>query len=144
MFNLLFGRTLVGKSLTNGTRRIMKLKQCRDCEETKLVSQFRKGNRKYGKQDYEVRCKICASIFDKTRPSRKRDREKYFKKIAHKRRAKAILRNAVKSGKIKKKSCAICNRTDIEIHGHHPDYNKPLEVIWLCEGHHLALHQIED
>jgi hypothetical protein len=24
--------------------------------------------------------------------------------------------------------------------GHHTDYSRPLDVVWLCKGHHLALH----
>lgn len=35
-------------------------------------------------------------------------------------------------------SCCGCAST---IHGHHPDYAKPLRVIWLCVGCHRRLHQ---
>jgi hypothetical protein len=25
---------------------------------------------------------------------------------------------------------------------HHPDYAKPLNVVWFCREHHLAIHRI--
>jgi len=40
----------------------------------------------------------------------------------------------------KKHYCDICG-TEENIHGHHPDYSKPLDVIWLCKSHHDKLHK---
>ena len=41
---------------------------------------------------------------------------------------------AIKSGKLKREPCKICGK--IEVEGHHLDYSKPLEIIWLCREHH--------
>ena len=46
---------------------------------------------------------------------------------------------AVKSGKIKRGRCEVCQKGGAE--GHHPDYSKPLEVIWLCPLHHKDMHR---
>ncbi len=35
--------------------------------------------------------------------------------------------------------CSRCNSTK-KIEGHHPDYNEPLNVIWLCDACHKAEH----
>lgn len=41
--------------------------------------------------------------------------------------------------RIKAKSpCEVCGNKVAE--KHHPDYNKPLEVVWLCRQHHIDLH----
>lgn len=58
------------------------------------------------------------------------------------RRLRAIARSYLKvyvmRGKIKKMPCEKCGEN--EVHGHHSDYSKPLEVRWLCKKHHLAEH----
>lgn len=65
---------------------------------------------------------------------RKRYENKYPERIA----ANKILRDAVRKGKVKPKPCAECGNP--KSHGHHPDYSKPLKVIWLCVRHHARLH----
>lgn len=45
----------------------------------------------------------------------------------------------IKVGKIKRGNCEICGKIGAE--GHHFDYSKPLEVIWLCPVHHKAVHK---
>jgi hypothetical protein len=50
--------------------------------------------------------------------------------------------NAVRDGKLIKPNMCFENNHECrgEIHGHHFDYSRPLEVIWLCEYHHSELH----
>tara|TARA_Y100000310_G_C20562508_1_gene753750 strand:+ start:829 stop:1140 length:312 start_codon:yes stop_codon:yes gene_type:complete len=54
-------------------------------------------------------------------------------------KAQYILGNAVRAGKIVRQPCAICGEP--KAHAHHADYNKPLEVEWLCAEHHRAWHK---
>ena len=59
--------------------------------------------------------------------------------------ARRILRNAVSNGSIKKpNSCSKCGRKSERrfIHGHHADYEKPLEVKWLCALCHTEEHTL--
>ena len=45
---------------------------------------------------------------------------------------------ALKVGQRVKQPCEVCG--NIEVHGHHCDYDKPLEVMWLCAEHHVQWH----
>ena len=50
-----------------------------------------------------------------------------------------IFNLAVNFGEIKRKPCEICGKKNAQ--GHHPNYNEPLKVIWLCPKHHRELHE---
>ena len=66
--------------------------------------------------------------------SEKWDEANYFKKIAH-----SKVSNALKRGALRKKSCKKCGNKNV--HAHHEDYNKPLNVVWLCPLHHKDMHR---
>jgi hypothetical protein len=55
--------------------------------------------------------------------------------------ARNRLHAAVRDGKIKKPpECEICSVSDERLHGHHEDYSKPLDVIWVCQSCHVFIH----
>lgn len=56
-----------------------------------------------------------------------------------KRRARRITRRAIDSGFLDKDVCERCG-TDSNVKAHHEDYNKPLEIKWLCVTHHEERH----
>ncbi len=67
--------------------------------------------------------------------------------------ARSMANVYLRRGKIKRKPCEHINpetrrRCGAWAEMHHPDYSKPLEVIWLCVPHHGAEHkrlkEIED
>ena len=67
--------------------------------------------------------------------SRRRWKRKH--PIAH--IAHYMVNNEIYNGKLIKLPCEICGTTN-NIHAHHPDYSKPLNIIWLCRKHHIELH----
>ena len=72
-----------------------------------------------------------------TSPGRKIVSKRYRDKTKNQSKAHYELRKALLHGEIEKEFCAVCN-SDAE--AHHPDYDKPLEVIWLCHKHHMQMH----
>lgn len=56
-------------------------------------------------------------------------------------KARALVMYHVKNGNLHKPDrCQDCNEPGL-IHGHHHDYNKPLDVIWLCPRCHSKKHR---
>jgi len=64
------------------------------------------------------------------------------------RRAGKLVDTAILRGKLIPGACARCGctppprrtRQRRNIQAHHEDYDKPLEVIWLCHPCHVAVH----
>lgn len=54
-------------------------------------------------------------------------------------RARQAVARAIRLGKLKRGRCEKCG-TRRDVHGHHPNYSRPLHVRWLCRSHHEALH----
>lgn len=55
-----------------------------------------------------------------------------------KRKAMVTYRTALKRGKLTRTPCHVCGESKVE--GHHPDYARPLDVVWLCKKHHMEIH----
>lgn len=59
-----------------------------------------------------------------------------------KRSARSAVWWALKTNKLKKSSvCEACG-DNVRIEGHHLDYTKPLEVLWLCPSCHSSYHKV--
>ena len=64
-----------------------------------------------------------------------RSDEKNLKMI----RCRNAVHKMVKEGKLVPEKCAVCGKLPTQ--AHHDDYNKPLNVIWLCRKHHGEIHR---
>lgn len=53
-------------------------------------------------------------------------------------KARSYAKEMVKRGVIIKTPCVKCGSLKAEMH--HEDYDKPMEVIWLCKPDHVLLH----
>ena len=113
------------------------MKICSQCKVMKDELQFSL----CGRGDYRrTDCKDCHRI------SVNRHRTynlEYYHNNLEKVRASIRIHNAVRRGHMKKPNK--CSKCGVilplnKIHGHHEDYSKPLEVIWLCAGCHNAIH----
>jgi len=146
-------------------------KRCRVCREKKPLTEFNRDRRnKDGRQSLCRVCdRAKTKAYTEANPEKKREREKrrvgrrreymrrWFErnreKVEERRktlysdeiRARRKLRDAVQSGRVTKPECCeACGErlAPLQIEGHHEDYSKPLEVIWLCRACHSALHTL--
>ncbi len=92
-------------------------------------------------------CRTCAAALMRawrTSPDG-RDRfnataRRYKAANPEKERARLALRRAVRAGRVRVHPCAVGIGCAGRLEAHHPDYARPLEVVWLCRRHHEALH----
>jgi len=118
------------------------MKECSACKKLKSYDLFNRDSKT--SDGHAEKCKDCRKPI--LRAWAKRYRKKHSqqtlawdKRNKEKRLAYGKIRRALKAGIIEKpKTCKRCSET--HIHAHHPDYSKPLEVLWLCPMHHKAEH----
>jgi hypothetical protein len=131
---------------------------CSKCRVTKPLSEFGTDRRKYlGK---ESRCLTCVGERRRKRRSdlasglaakrqvltpeerRSRNRQSFVlckAKNPKREAAVAAVFRAIRAGRMRREPCQECGNPRSE--GHHPDYDQPLSVLWLCRKHHLDWHR---
>lgn len=97
-------------------------------------------NRKYN-QSAKGKTRVVAY---RLRPEKKarlaRQSKAYREKYPEKKEAHGLLNCAIRAGKLTRpNSCSSCDATCTP-DGHHTDYSKPLDVIWLCRTCHTKAH----
>ena len=142
---------------------------CKQCNTTKDAAEFYKSDKNRCKECIKerVRSHRQANLervraYDRMRgsiPHRVAARADYRKTAAYaesheaavkrwaarhpeRKRATTAVHNAIRDGKlIPWPVCAVpecCGKP----HGHHPDYSRPLDVVWLCDKHHKEAHAL--
>ena len=133
----------------------MSTKQCFKCKKEKDLSEFYKHNQM--KDGHLNKCKECNKIdaintrnariehyreYDRKRGNRQDNQymAEYREKYPNKYKAHTMVNNAIKSGKLFHEPCEVCNTVD-NVHAHHDDYLRPLNIRWLCAAHHSQWHR---
>lgn len=88
---------------------------------------------------YNICMPYKTGTWGKQAKERSKKRNEYFLNYKKKRdplklKARSIINYLVSRGVISKQPCTVCGTSKVE--AHHPDYLKPLEVVWLCSSHH--------
>ena len=111
-------------------------KVCKECTK-KRVSEYQKSDK--GREVHRAANKRYSKT-DKCKEMRKRAEEKYKQLPSTKKKqlAKWAVKRAVKSGLIERGLCEVCGSSTV--HGHHDDYDRQLDVRWLCPKHHYEWH----
>ena len=111
----------------------------RNLEQVKITSRInkRKSREKLGKEHEK---ETYQRWYKKNKEKKRQQVAKYRKKNKKKIWAQNKVNKAVKSGRlIRPDICPICNE-EREVIAHHHDYNKPLDVVWMCRSCHGKEH----
>ena len=132
------------------------MKKCTKCHTEKPLGDFARHKR----DGFQYWCKQCTVDYNRTKMKAythrylaeyRKSPEYRIKQNNHMRawesmpenqikiRAKYKVSRAIKSGKLVRQPCTQCGYKPAE--AHHPNYEKPLDVIWLCKSHHELLHE---
>lgn len=123
------------------------LNKCKECTKLDVRKNYRDNIEKY--KEYEkgramlphrvaARKRYAASPEGKKKISELK--KKWQERNVLKRAAHIIVGNSLRNGTLEKSPCNVCGSTT-KIHGHHEDYEKPLDVVWLCDKHHRERHK---
>ena len=136
-------------------------KTCMKCHETKSIVDYYKHDKMA--DGHLNKCKECTKLdnrknrwsninyyreYDRKRVSRvnKENQREYKKEYAIKYpkecKARSIVANCIKRGELTRPShCQGCG-DKCKPHGHHEDYSKPLDLVWLCHPCHMFIHKM--
>ena len=141
------------------------MKPCRVCNQLLPTSSFSKGKATCHKCLYQQRKARESGHSRERRANRRkqqtasqiryrgknpdyRKRQKEYQRRRERNTLKSEIRRlvwvAIREGHLVRPSvCSLQNENcSGQIEAHHLDYNKPLDVVWLCRNHHLAWHRI--
>ena len=134
-------------------------KRCNRCNTVKPLSEFYKCR---GMADgYFNQCKACKKVYadayqakniDELR-AKARERMKHPDRVkvateltkiwkeadARRRKCHNKVKTEIKAGRLNRDPCVRCG--DTNSHAHHEDYDKPLDIVWLCPVCHKQRHK---
>ena len=97
--------------------------------------------KKYKEKNRDKYAKWAREWSKKNPEKAKAIHQRYVEKNREKRVAKNNLNHALSIGRVERPTkCSACGDDTFTLHGHHKDYNKPLEVEWLCPLCHNKTH----
>ena len=106
-----------------------RLGKCKECNKSDViknrlenVDRYREYDRKRGNRN------TAQNVID------------YRIRYPNKYKAKNMVNNYIRAKKLFREPCENCG-TSLNVHGHHDDYDKPLNVRWLCAAHHSQWHK---
>lgn len=118
---------------------------CKDCKKEANNRNRAKNSEKYKEYDRaranQPKRVAARKAYARTEEGKRKQREggkAWVRRNPEKRKAHNAVSNAIRDGKLFKKPCKKCG--EVKVQAHHEDYNKPLDVIWLCVSCHSAHH----
>ena len=109
----------------------MKTKECTKCRTIKELREF--NTRPDSPNGYRSECKQCQYA-----AQYKREKENRYKVSA-----KNKARIATEKGLLKRPNYCMCCHKIKKLDRHHPNYDEPYYVLWICRKCHTEIHSIK-
>lgn len=126
-----------------GDGRLGKCKECTKADVAKHRQENLERVRSYDKMRGSMPHRVAARREYAKTPSGKESHKRALKKQRQinpdKAKARYAVSNAVRDGKLLRQPCWCCGQ---KAEAHHPDYSRPLDVVWLCQEHHRQTHAL--
>jgi|SRR6185369_3774876 len=125
--------------------------KCKECTKA-AVKQHRQANlervRSYDRMRSSQAHRIAARAeYAKTlaySESHEAAAQRWAAKHPERRKASIAVGNAIRDGKLIPWPVCAVPECDSKPQGHHPDYTRPLDVVWLCPPHHKSAHALAE
>jgi hypothetical protein len=119
------------------------LGKCKDCCKTSTKTNYINNQAHYQEYDrqrdqlpHRIQMRAEYAATDRGRKRGAAAKQAWAERNPEKLKAQWAAQNAVRDGRLKRKTeCEVCG-SEKNIEKHHDDYSKPLEVRWLCKKHH--------
>ena len=125
-------------------------KTCKECRKERVranrrakIQYYREYDRKRANREDRVAARKAYAKTEQGIEKGNAAKNRWTEKNKKKRWVAYAVNNAVRDGVLKKPSeCSSCGKTNCRIEGHHSDYDRPLDVQWLCSACHRAWHKM--
>ena len=122
--------------------------ECKACTRARVIANreanidyYREFDRKRANLPHRVKARKEYAQTEQGQKALARGKAAHYYRYPNRSAARSAVTNAVRDGRLyKPNQCESCS-TETTLHGHHCDYNKPLDVMWLCDPCHKQWHR---
>lgn len=122
------------------------LNKCKECQKASTLDArnrnpeyYKEYDRKRAMLPHRVEARKEYAETDAGKAAYRRAHVKSTAKFPNRQKARYAVSNALRDGRLSREPCFVCG---IEAEAHHPDYDRPLDVVWLCNAHHRQAHAL--
>jgi hypothetical protein len=123
-----------------------RLNKCRDCTREDVsknrierIAYYRQYDRHRASMPHRVSARKAYKETEAGKMAHKRATKAYQANRPDRKAAHITLGSAIRDGRVLRQPCLVCGE---KAEAHHPDYSRPLDVVWLCKEHHTEVHRM--
>jgi hypothetical protein len=123
-----------------------RMNRCKECSKQDAranraanIERVKEYDRNRANLPHRVNARLAYQRTEAFAESHRRSLARYDERFPHRRKAQIAAGNAIRDGRLIRQPCLICGD---RAEAHHPNYDAPLDVVWLCTFHHKQAHAL--